>query len=272
MTKWKPKAISEQTIVITGASEGISLATAKLAVSRGANVVINSPNAIELHRFVNEIASPKGRVIAVPGDISNYDAILKVKDTALKDFGGIDSWINMASISYDSYLMKCSIEEEKRMFDINFWGTRLSSLIAIDVMVNQGGVVINMGDEVSVSMQPLKGIFFASKAAVKVFTDTLRAELKAKKIPVEVCLIRPAVVDRPEITAEAILKCIVSPKRDVFVGGPARLSAVLDTFFPEVRDVMSESRIKELGQVGNKSNNKNIRTSFRKFLITNKDV
>ncbi len=272
MTKWKPKAIENQTIVITGASEGIGLATAKLAASRGANVVMNSLDAIALHRSVNEITSLGFKAIAIPGDISDYEVILKIKAMALKEFGCIDSWINTAALSVDGYLLKGNIEEERRMFDINFWGSRLTALVAIEAMGNLGGVIVNLANEVSVSMEPLKGIFSASKAALKVLTDSMRSEIKARKIPVEVCLVRPAATNKPELTAEVILKCLINPKRDVFVGGPARLSAVLDTFFPEVKDVMSESRIREMGQAEIKINNKNKKISFRNILTTNKDV
>lgn len=270
MTKWKPKAVAKQTIVITGASEGIGLATAKLAASRGANVVMNSLDAIALHRSVNEITSLGYKAIAIHGDISDYEVLLKIKSIAFKEFGGIDSWINTATLTYEGYLLKGNVEQERRMFDVNFWGSRLSALVALEAMSELGGVIINLGNEVSVSMEPLKGIFSASKAAVKVLTDSMRSEIKAKKIPVEVCLVRPAAIDKPELTAEVILKCLVNPKRDVFVGGPARLSAVLDTFFPEVKDVMSESRIKEMGQTDKKLKSKKM--SFRKILTSNKDV
>lgn len=117
--------------------------------------------------------------------------------------------------------------------------------------------------------QPLLGIYSATKHAVKAVTDALRSELRDRNIPIEVTLIRPTAIDTPfaehakndlnagepslpspmyspDVAAEAILKNAENPQRDVYVGGPAKLSAIIDTFFPQVKDMVSETRMKEM--------------------------
>jgi short-subunit dehydrogenase len=133
-------------------------------------------------------------------------------------------------------------------FDTNFWGARMGCHLPALAMKENGGVIINLGSEISVSSQPLREITSASKHALKVFTESFRVELRHEGIPVEVCLIRPSgrETSHPDVTATSILKCAEFPQRDVYVGGPARLSSILDTFFPKVIDMITEVRFKEL--------------------------
>ncbi|HXH76252.1 MAG TPA: SDR family oxidoreductase [Bacteriovoracaceae bacterium] len=259
---FKPLPLDQQTLVITGASSGIGLATAKMAAERGAKVVMASRNGEELQRRVDEITEAGGKAIAVMADVSKMEDLSRLRDKALESFGQIDTWINNAGVSLYGYLMDSSMQDERKIFETNFWGTRMGSCIAVEEMSEKGGTLINMGSEVSVAAEPLLGMYSASKHAIKAFTDSLRSELKDRNIPVEVCLIRPTAIDipfadrgrpsipepayDPDIAAEAILKCAVNPQRDVYVGGPARLSAILDTFFPRIKDIVSESRMKDL--------------------------
>jgi short-subunit dehydrogenase len=108
---------------------------------------------------------------------------------------------------------------------------------------------------VTVASQPLYGIYSASKLAVGAITEAFRSELRDRGIPIEVSLIRPTAIDlpqaveqyySPDVCAEAILKCAENPQRDIFVGGPAKLSAIIETFFPHVKDMVTETKMKEM--------------------------
>lgn len=246
--KFKTKPISDQTIVITGATNGIGLATALMAARKGAQVVLAARNGDILDQTVQKIIKEGGKAIAVTTDVSSSQEMKILKDRALKEFGSIDTWINNAGTSIYGYLLDSDIGDEKKLFETNFWGARIGSAMAVDAMKKNGGVLINLGSEVAVAAQPLLGMYSASKYAVKAFTDALRSELRDKNIPVEVCLIRPTAIDDPfpQDVADAIIKCAENPQRDVYVGGPARLSAILDTFFPKVKDMMAETKMKEL--------------------------
>jgi short-subunit dehydrogenase len=246
--KFKAKPIEEQTIVITGATNGIGLATAKMAAEKGANVILVGRNGDELDRVTDEIVKAGGHAIAVTANVSQLEDLKRLQRIAIETFGQIDTWINHAAMSIYGYMMDSDISEERKLFETNFWGTRFGSQVAVEMMQEKGGVLINLGSEVSVAAQPLLGIYSASKCALKAFTEALRLELRDKNIPIEVCLVRPTNIESsfPEHEALAILKCAEHPQRDVYVGGPARLSAILDTFFPTVKDMMTESKLKEL--------------------------
>lgn len=266
---YRSMKIQDQVIVITGASSGIGRRTAVLAGERGARVVLGARSMKDLEEVRDEIISKGGKAIAVEMDVSEIKDIIKLKDEALNAFGEINTWINNAGVAIYGYLLDENIEDERKLFETNFWGARNGSDIAVKAMKEKGGVLINLGSEVSVAAQPLLGMYSSSKHALKAFTDALRCELRDRKIPVEVCLIRPTAIDTPfadhagnqldegspslpspmyspDVAAEAILRCAENPQRDVYVGGPARLSALLDTFFPKVKDMMAEARMKEL--------------------------
>lgn len=268
-TLFKPKPIDQQTIVITGASSGIGLATAMLAAKKGAKVVLASRNGDDLASCVDAIHKDGGEALAVVADVSQAEDLERLKDQAISHFGSIDTWVNNAGTSLYGYLSDSDIEEERKLFETNFWGARIGSAVAIEAMKAKGGTLINIGSEVSVDAQPLMGMYSASKHALKAFTEALRSELRDKDIPIEVSLVRPTAIDTPfaehaanrlrtgspslpdpkyppELVAEAILKCAEKPQRDVYVGGPARLSAIIDTFLPSVKDIVAETRMKEL--------------------------
>jgi short-subunit dehydrogenase len=264
-----PKPIDQQTIVITGASSGIGLATAKLAAQKGARVVLASRNSEALNNCVDEINRDGGNALAVVADVSVWEDIVRLKDEAIKAFGFIDTWVNNAGTSIFGYLMDTDFSEERKLFETNFWGARMGCAAALEAMKEKGGVIINLGSEVSVASQPLLGMYSASKHALKAFTEAFRSELKDRNIPIAVTLIRPTAINTPfaehganrlpegepslpapqyppELAAEAIIKCCEKPQRDVYVGGPAKLSAIMDTFFPSVKDLVAETRMKEL--------------------------
>ena len=258
--KLNPKPLSEQTIVITGASSGIGMATALLAASKGANVVLSSRNKKDLDRIVDAIRKIGGTAIAVQADVSSRKDLEKLRDAAIAAFGTFDTWVNNAGVSIFGFLNDVPEEDERKLFDINFWGVRNGCQIAIPVLASNptGGVLINLGSEVSHRAIPLQGMYSASKHAVKGYTDALRIELKKDHIPVAVSLIRPASIDTPYTehaknflrkgepslpsplhdpyeVAEEICKCAEDPQRDIFIG-PGKLFAMFDALMPSMAD------------------------------------
>lgn len=264
MKKEYLKPVKEQVIVITGASSGIGLATAKLAASKGAKVVLASRNLKELNKIVKEIKSEGGDVFAVKCDVSDLNQVQNLCDKALEKFGKINTWVNNAGLSIYGKLVDLDLKEEQQLFNINFWGIRNGCRVAYEALKEEGGVIINLGSEVSERSIPLQGIYSASKHAVKSYTDALRMELEYDKEKVHLTLIRPTAINTPYaehaanrlrkgapklpepvydplIVAEAILKCAEKPQRDVYVGGAAKFAQILDSLSPRLADKHLES-------------------------------
>ena len=259
MKKFKTKKLKDQVIVITGASSGIGLATARLAARCGARVVMAARNGPDLNRAADEIRVNGGQVLPVVTDVADEAAVSRLGEAALLEFGTIDTWVNNAGLSIYGKLTDVPLEDKRKMFDINFWGVVHGCRTAIRLMQHRGGVLINIGSEVSDLAVPLQGMYSASKHAVKGYTDALRMELEHDRIPIAVTLVKPAAINTPfpeharnyleegvpklpspvyapEVVAEAILRCAEKPVRDVFVGGSGRLQVALGHLAPRLSD------------------------------------
>lgn len=258
----KLKPVSEQVIVITGASSGIGLATALAAAKQGAKLVLAARSTGTLNDVAQSIQAQGGEAIAVTADVGDPEQVAHVASEALARFGRIDTWVNDAGVSIYGKLEEVSLEDSRRLFDTNFWGVVYGSLAALPHLKKQGGALINIGSEVSDAYVPLQGMYSASKHAVKGFTDSLRVELnKVDKAPVSITLIQPTAVDTPypqharnymaqepklptpqiapEQVAEAILEAAAKPKRDVRVGMMAKVNTATAKVAPKIADKMT---------------------------------
>jgi hypothetical protein len=99
MSNAKLKPIEEQVMVITGASSGIGLATAKLAAKRGAKVVFAARSEASTSQIVTEINQNGAEALFVPCDVSKREQVEEVARQAIEKFGRIDTWVNNAGVS-----------------------------------------------------------------------------------------------------------------------------------------------------------------------------
>lgn len=256
------KPLSEQTIVITGASSGIGLATAKLAAAKGAKVVLSARTRDALSTAVDEIKQAGGEATFVTADVGSRDEVEAIAAHALDRFGGFDTWVNDAGVMIWGKIGEVSDEDMRRLFETNFWGVVHGSEVAVEHLRKNGGALINIGSLESDRAFPLQGIYAASKHAVKGFTDTLRMELEAEGAPVSVTLVKPGSIGTPmpqhakDLTghepkfpppvyqpveaAATILRAAERPVRDAFVGGAARFTSGFSHRAPRVMDWISE--------------------------------
>jgi short-subunit dehydrogenase len=252
------KHLKDQVIVITGASSGIGLTTARMAARRGAKLVLAARNGDALQKLCDELNSYGTSAIHVVADVAKEDEVRAIASAAVSQFGGFDTWINNAGVSIFGRLNEVSLQDQRRLFDTNFWGVVHGSLVAIEHLKARGGALINLGSELSDVGITLQGIYAASKHAVKGFTDSLRMELEEAGAPVSVTLIKPAAIDTmflahaknymevepklpapiyaPEAVAKAILFAAEQPKRDIFVGSASKFASAGARYFPQLMD------------------------------------
>lgn len=249
MTPPKLKPVSQQVIVITGASNGIGLATAQEAARRGAKVVLFARDEPELERAAASIREAGGQVAYAAGDVADFEAVKRLADTAMRAFGRIDTWINNADVSIHGQIVDVTLDNARRLFETNYWGVVHGSLVGRYHLASNGGVLINIGSPIAESGRALQGHYAASKYAVKGFTDSLRSELEMAGDRIAVTLVELDSIDAPladvpraagveskleravitpETVARTIVDCAQRPQRTVRVGGTAGLFAFVD--------------------------------------------
>jgi len=256
------KALHEQVIVITGASSGIGHATARMAAERGARVTICARSIAPLKSLAEALEREGREVLAVQADVRNMHDLQEVSRETVARFGGYDTWINNAGVSISGELEKVPLDEQRLLFDTNYWGVVHGSLAALPQLKLTRGTLINIGSTLSDRAIPLQGAYSASKHAVKGFTDALRMELEAQGEDVAVTLVKPGAINTPyiqhaanhlarepvfpppvyapEVAAEAILHCAVHAPRDFVVGSGGKLISMMGAFAPRLADYVME--------------------------------
>ena len=255
------KRLADQVMVITGASSGIGLVTARDAARTGARVVLAARNATDLRHAVERIGREGGRAAYVVADVANREDVDRIADEAIREFGRIDTWVNNAAVSMYGRIVDLSIDDMRRQMDVNYWGQVYGSLAAVRHLRAHGGALINVGSALSDRAIPLQANYCAAKHALKGFTDALRMELEEAGVPIAVTLVKPASIDTPffekaktylgvepqpvppvyapEVVSDVILTAAQTPTREIIAGGSgAKLSAA--RFAPRLADLYME--------------------------------
>jgi len=258
------KPLDQQAIVLTGATSGIGLVTARDLAKAGAKLVLVARNEDALREITGELTQMGAEVVYAAADVADRSKLAEAAQLALTRFGRIDTWINDAGVGMWGRLQDGADEDHRRLFETNFWGVVYGSLLALPHLKQHGGALINVGSEVSEAVVPLQGMYATTKHAVKGFTDALRVELEVEEAPVSVSLIQPTAVDTPfpqharnitdqepklpspmieaQQVAGAILHSCTNADRDVKVGVMSVLNTTIHNLIPKLGDKMSTAQ------------------------------
>ena len=191
------KPVEDQVIVITGASSGIGLATARMAAARGAKLVLVARNEEALRDIAQDCERRGGEAVPVAADVARREDVERVAKVARDRFGGFDTWVNDAAVALYGTVDEIPIEDQRRQFEVNYWGVVYGSLAAAKHLRRRGGAIINIGSVLSDRAMIYQTQYSATKHAVKAFTDGLRVELEGEGAPISVTLIKPSAIDTP---------------------------------------------------------------------------
>ena len=114
------KDLEHQTVIITGATTGIGLATARMAADRGARLVLVARDENALRELCDEINLTGGEAVHVAVDIGDKAQVHRITQTAIDTFGGFDTWINNAGVSLFGNLLDIDEKDYHRLFDTTY--------------------------------------------------------------------------------------------------------------------------------------------------------
>lgn len=162
-------------VIVTGASSGIGLASARLFGSLGAKVVMAARSYDRLCSLSPSVA-PEGSVLCVKCDVSSEQDCKALVEAAVNAFGRIDILVNNAGISMRAMFKDLELKVIHSLMDVNFWGTVNCTKYALPYLLESKGQVVGVISIAGYSALPARTGYSASKYAVRGFLDTLRIE------------------------------------------------------------------------------------------------
>jgi NADP-dependent 3-hydroxy acid dehydrogenase YdfG len=175
--------IEGKVVVITGASSGNGEATARHLSAQGATVILGARRVDRLKSLVDELSHNGGKALAVPTDVTQYEQVKRLVDTAVQTYSRIDVMINNAGLMPHSPLDRLKIDDWNRMIDVNLKGVLYGIAAALPYMKQQkSGHIINVSSVAGHKVRPGSAVYAATKTAVLVVSEGLRQEVKLYNI------------------------------------------------------------------------------------------
>jgi len=224
--------IKGQTAIVTGASSGLGVAFAETLAERGVNLVIAARRYEKLVKVADEISSKYGvKVVPIKADVSQEDQVISTVKTAIEKFGSIEILVNNAGTASLSPSVDMSLEEWKKVIDVNLTGVFLCARTAAREMIKKKyGKIVNIASIYGAvgDIFPTAP-YYASKGAVINLTRALAIEWAPHKINVNAIApgFFPSEMTETVFRDENTLKYVLSRTPLGRTGEPLDLKAAL---------------------------------------------
>lgn len=170
------------TVLITGASTGFGLSTARLFAQRGWNVVASMRNPA-----VGAALAELPNVLVVRLDVQDEASIEEAIAAGIARFGHIDALVNNAGFGLFGVFEGFSREKVQQQFDVNVFGVmNVTRAVLPHMRARRAGTVINVSSGAGVFGLPMISLYTASKFALEGFSESLSYELRSQGIAVKI--------------------------------------------------------------------------------------
>ncbi|MEO8798041.1 MAG: glucose 1-dehydrogenase [Polyangiaceae bacterium] len=172
--------------IVTGAATGIGQAIAVRFAEEGARVAIDWVGKRGPKQTEEAIAKAGGTWISVEADVSEPEDARRLIARTVEEFGSLDIVVNNAGIEAKGAFVDYSIEDARKILNVNFLGTFLVAQAAAKTMIAQGkgGRIVNISSVHEDLPMPGNAVYCASKGAIRMLTRTIAVELAKAKITV----------------------------------------------------------------------------------------
>ncbi len=266
---------ADKIVIITGGASGIGKALGEEMARRGATVILADVNTKLLEEVANSITKAGGRAKAVTLDVSDFEAVKKLVDDTVAEHGRLDYIFNNAGIAVSGEIRDVSIDDWRRVIDVNLYGVVNGIAAAYPIMVKQGfGHIINTASLAGLTPSAGEVPYVASKYGIVGLSNALRVEGAGLGVKVSVVcpgfiktpifyttkfvkfdreklleLIPKGITITPEKCARAILRGIKSNKATIVVTLLAKFLWLLQRISPGLVLWMGRQSIKKMREV-----------------------
>jgi short-subunit dehydrogenase len=175
--------ITNKVVIVTGASAGIGLATARLLSERGAQVALVARSRHKLETLSRELPGS----LPVTADMSKPDEIKKMVRRVKEHYGRVDGLVNNAGQGYDALVQKIDTDTFQKIFALDLVGPLVAMQEVIPLMREQnGGAIVNVSSGTALMILPLSGPYASLKKALSHLSLIARQELAPSNISVSV--------------------------------------------------------------------------------------
>lgn len=220
-------------------------------------MVLAARDAAALKEVATECEQAGGRALAVPTDVCDEAAVTALADQAAETFGGIDVWVNAASVIVYGEFERVPSEVYRQVIETNLLGqVHGARAVLPHFRARGGGVLINLGSVWGSVSSPYVSAYVVSKFGIRAFSESLQEAMRLQRATrgIKVCCILPQSVDTPifrhagnytrheakpvppvidpQRVVRAILASIDHPRRQRTVGGWGRLLELGHTLAP----------------------------------------
>jgi NAD(P)-dependent dehydrogenase (short-subunit alcohol dehydrogenase family) len=231
-------------VVVTGASAGVGRAVVRAFAREGADLALIARGRAGLEAARREAEAAGSRVLVLPLDVADAEAVEAAAARVEAELGPIDVWVNNAMVSVFSPVKETTAEEFRRVTEVTYLGYVHGTLSALRRMAPRDhGTIVQVGSALAYRAIPLQAAYCGAKHAIEGFTESLRCELLHDGSSVRVTMVQmPALntpqfgwvrsrlpnfpqpvppIFQPELAAEAVLWAALRAPREVTVGGSA---------------------------------------------------
>lgn len=249
---------AHRVVWITGASSGIGEALAYAFAAQGARLVLSSRRPAELERVRRACAAPDTHVV-LPLDIVRPETFPTAVSEVIEHCGRLDILVNNAGVSQRALAADASLESERALMEVNYFGPVALTKAALPALRAQpGGHIVVVSSVMGYLGTPGRSTYAAAKHALHGYFDSLRAELWRENLAVTLACpgyVRTAVsanalgphgerhatTDRstkrgiaPERCAAAIVRAVARRRDEVYIGGWEVAGIYLKRYFPSL--------------------------------------
>ena len=241
--------------VVTGASAGVGRSVAVQLAQEGFDVCAVARGRAGLEAAVRDVAGSGRRGLPVVADVSVFEEVRHVAETAEAELGPVDLWVNNAMTTIFAPVLDVDPADFRRAVEVTFLGQVWGTKVALERMVPRDrGTIVNVGSALAFVGIPLQTAYCSSKFACRGFFESVRAELAHQQSHVRMAMVHlPGVnttqfgwcksvfathpqpvppIYQPEVAARAIVSTALGHRHSKVLGLWNQLLVVMSSLFP----------------------------------------